>query len=484
MLYHSTRNQAEKATAIEAILRGIAPDGGLYVPDRIPAVDFYPWMQWDYKTMCKSVFELFFTDFTKREVSEMVDAAYDGKFDTSELVETKWIGDVGFLELYHGPTLAFKDMALSALPQLMTVAAKKASAAKGILILVATSGDTGKAAMEGFSDVEGVEVVVFYPDGGVSPVQLRQMLTQKGANVHAVALTGNFDDAQTGVKEMFMDLGFIEALNSQNVELSSANSINIGRLIPQIVYYIYAYRDAVKNGKVDFGEKIDVVVPTGNFGNILAAAYAKEMGLPIDRLICAANDNHVLADFFETGVYDRRRELVLTSSPSMDILISSNLERYLYLQNPNSDEICGRMEALKETGQFEVPLSELDVVSGWANEQEVSEAIRALFSGSTSYLVDPHTAVGYAVLEKVGVDRPTVIASTASPYKFAEKVLASIADKTQAYEDEQALASKLSEVSGTDVPKQLVQVWETTPKREVVVSKAEMRDAVLHRQDL
>lgn len=561
--YHSTRDAHVKATASEAILQGLAPDGGLYVPDHIPQVDFSQWMDWDYRTMCRKVLSLYLNDFTKREVDEAVEQAYSGKFDVDDLVDIKFMKKlhagvealdsknlasrntdaghatlghadcnhadaseekahpIGFLELFHGPTRAFKDMALSLLPQLMTRAAKKDD--KKILILVATSGDTGKAAMEGFADVPGVEVVVFYPHGGVSPVQLRQMMTQRGDNVYAFAIEGNFDDAQTGVKQIFRDQGVAQALAKQNTILSSANSINIGRLIPQIVYYIYGYSRFMKSKKISYGETVDVVVPTGNFGNILAASYAKEMGLPVGRLLCAANDNHVLADFFQTGVYDRRRKLLLTSSPSMDILISSNLERYLYLRNPDTAAIRARMQALQSEGVFSVDPETLGVVGTWANEAEVTQAIRDLYDSADHYLVDPHTAVAYAALQKIGVERPTLVVSTASPYKFVEKVWDSVREKdwvlgrenvlerenekpnekanekanekpsvsvpvdkssvqnlTESAQREQA--ERLSQFTNTEIPLQIRDLWEKMPHEEICIAVEEMADVVLHRE--
>lgn len=374
--YKSTRNSDRKVTASEAILKGLAPDGGLFVPEEIPKLDISldELKDMTYQQTAYEVMKLFLTDFTEEELKDCINKAYDSKFDTEEIAPLVKIKDTYYLELFHGATIAFKDMALSILPHLMTTSARKNQADKEIVILAATSGDTGKAAMAGFADVEGTRIIVFYPKNGVSKVQELQMVTQKGKNVDVVAIHGNFDNAQSGVKAMFEDVELAKELAGKGYQFSSANSINIGRLVPQIVYYVYAYAKLLANEEVQDGEKINVVVPTGNFGNILAAYYAKNMGIPIDKLICASNENKVLFDFFESGTYDKNREFVLTTSPSMDILISSNLERLIYLvAGQDSEKTKALMEELKADGSYTITedMKErlADFAAGYADEK-------------------------------------------------------------------------------------------------------------------
>ena len=462
LLYKSTRS-GRTATASEAILKGLSEDGSLFVPERIPALDRTPRElgQMSYAEVAYEVMKLFLADFTEEELKSCIAGAYDEKFDTDVIAPLVEAEGVWFLELFHGKTIAFKDMALSILPYLMTTAAKKNHVKKEIVILTATSGDTGKAAMAGFADVPGTKIIVFYPKNGVSPIQERQMLTQKGDNVLVVGIHGNFDDAQTGVKKLFSDRALEEELARAGYQFSSANSINIGRLVPQIVYYVYAYSRLLAEGRVRDGEKINVTVPTGNFGNILAAYYAKLMGLPIGKLICASNENKVLFDFFSTGEYDKNREFVLTSSPSMDILISSNLERLIYrISGDDPEETAKRMRALSENGSYEITEEMRDRISdfygGYAQEAECFGKIRSLYE-DTGYVIDTHTAVAAAVYdryrEETGDETPTVIASTASPFKFVRSVMTAI---DPAYGgagwDDFSLVDELSRVANVPVP--------------------------------
>lgn len=461
LVYKSTRG-GEGVSASYAILKGLADNGGLFVPDHIPALDVpvKRLASMTYQEVAYEVMKLYFTDFTEQELKDCINKAYDSKFDTSEIAPLALADGAYYLELFHGATIAFKDMALSILPHLMTTAARKNNVHNEIVILTATSGDTGKAAMAGFADVEGTRIIVFYPKDGVSPVQEKQMVTQKGKNTFVVGIHGNFDDAQTGVKKMFGDADLAAELEAGGFQFSSANSINIGRLVPQIVYYVYAYAKLVDNGEIKDGDKMNVVVPTGNFGNILAAYYAKNMGLPIAHLICASNENKVLYDFFKTGSYDRNRDFILTSSPSMDILISSNLERLIY-------KICGEdaaknnalMEALAGSGRYEITpeMKENleDFYGNYANENETAAAIRRLYQ-DTGYVIDTHTAVASAVYEKYRADTgdhtKTVIASTASPFKFARSVMTAI-DSEYEGTDDFDLIDKLSKIANVPVPK-------------------------------
>lgn len=471
IMYKSTRSNSDKVTASQAILKGLADDGGLFVPDSIPALEvpLEKLADMTYQETAYEVMKLFLSDFTEEELKHCINGAYDDKFDTKEIAPLVKKDGAYYLELFHGKTIAFKDMALSILPYLMTTAAKKNGVKNEIVILTATSGDTGKAALAGFADVPGTSIIVFYPKNGVSPIQEKQMLTQKGENTNVVGIIGNFDDAQTGVKEMFHSKDLAERMNAKGYQFSSANSINIGRLVPQIVYYVYAYGQLLKQGEISCGEKMNVVVPTGNFGNILAAFYAKNMGLPIETLYCASNENKVLFDFFQSGTYDRKREFILTSSPSMDILISSNLERLIYRIAGNSAEKnASLMQSLKETGKYEITdemkaqLS--DFYGNYATEAEDAAMIKKLYE-DTGYVIDTHTAVAASVYEKyqkeTGDTTKTVIASTASPYKFTRSVMDAIDNKYDVMSDFE-LVDELSKLSKVKVP-QAIEDIRTAP---------------------
>ena len=406
LLYSSTRNSEKKFTASQAILKGLADDGGLFVPESIPALDvsIEELSKMSYQETAYAVMKKFLTDFTEEELKNCIDRAYDSKFDTPQIAPLVNADGAYYLELFHGSTIAFKDMALSILPHLLTTAAKKNNVKNDIVILTATSGDTGKAAMAGFADVEGTQIIVFYPKNGVSPIQEKQMLTQKGANTHVVGIHGNFDQAQSAVKKMFNDKDLEKVMDDAGYQFSSANSINIGRLVPQIVYYVYAYAKLYANGDIAKDEKINVVVPTGNFGNILAAFYAKNMGLPIAKLICASNENKVLYDFFTTGEYNKNREFILTNSPSMDILISSNLERLIYrIAGNDAAKNAGLMKELSETGKYtvtpEMKEKITDFYGNYTSEKETGEAIKKLYE-DTGYVIDTHTAVAAGVYDK------------------------------------------------------------------------------------
>lgn len=473
----------EPVTASKAILKGLSEDGGLFVPTRIPSLDIpmETLSQMTYQETAYEIMSRFFTDFTEEELKHCINSAYDQKFDTEEIAPLREANGTYFLELFHGATIAFKDMALSILPHLMTTAAKKNQVKNEIVILTATSGDTGKAAMAGFADVPGTRIIVFYPKHGVSPIQERQMVTQKGANTYVVGITGNFDDAQSAVKEMFNDKALAEELKEAGFQFSSANSINIGRLVPQIVYYVYAYASLVQKGSIQAGDKINVVVPTGNFGNILAAYYAKQMGLPIRKLICASNENRVLYDFFRTGTYDRKREFILTSSPSMDILISSNLERLIYRLTGEDSAACKeRMDALATGGAYTISeemKSQLeDFYGNYCSEGETREAISATYYGS-GYVIDPHTAVAAGVYQKylreTEDSTPTVIASTASPYKFTRSVMDALSDRYEGLDDF-ALADALEKLSGVKLPKAVEEIRTAPVLHQRVVDVADM----------
>ena len=448
LYYKSTRNSNLKVTASEAILKGLAPDGGLFVPSELPKLDvsMSDLKGKTYQEIAYLVMKQFLTDFTEEELKSCIDKAYDSKFDTEEIAPLVKVDDTYYMELFHGATIAFKDMALSILPHLMTTSAKKNDVKNEIVILTATSGDTGKAALAGFADVEGTRIIVFYPKNGVSKVQELQMVTQRGENVNVVAIHGNFDNAQSGVKAMFEDKELAEELAKKGYQFSSANSINVGRLVPQVVYYVNAYAKLLENEEIEDGEKINVVVPTGNFGNILAAYYAKQMGVPIDKLVCASNDNKVLFDFFQTGDYDRNREFILTTSPSMDILISSNLERLLYRISGDDDQKTkDMMEALKSTGKYTITEDMKarldDFAAGYATEEECAQNIKKVYD-KTGYVMDTHTSVASYVCEcyqkNSGDNKKCVIASTASPYKFVKSVMSAI-DPKYADQDEFSL---------------------------------------------
>ena len=461
LLYKSTRNAEKTVTASEAILKGLADDGGLFVPVTIPKLDVSldELKDMTYQETAYAVMKQFITDFTEEELKNCIAKAYDAKFDTEEIAPLVKVDGTYYLELFHGATIAFKDMALSILPHLLTTAAKKNNVKNEIVILTATSGDTGKAALAGFADVEGTRIIVFYPKNGVSKVQELQMVTQKGANTSVVAIHGNFDCAQSGVKAIFENKELAKELDHAGFQFSSANSINIGRLVPQIVYYVYAYAKLLQNEEITEGEAINVVVPTGNFGNILAAYFAKQMGIPIDKLICASNENKVLFDFFQTGVYDKNREFILTNSPSMDILISSNLERLIYMiAGQDAEKNSELMQALKSKGVYELT-DEMkanldDFAAGYATEEQVKETIAEVYK-KTGYVIDTHTAVAAKVCksyqEASKDEKKTVIASTASPYKFARSVMTAIDDKYDALE-EFDLIDSLEVISNVDIP--------------------------------
>lgn len=445
LYYKSTRGEQENVLSSAAILRGIAGDGGLYVPERVPALGepLANLVGLDYKELAMRILPLFLTDYTELELRHCVENAYDSKFDTAAVAPVAAKAGVFFLELYHGPTLAFKDMALSILPHLLKIAVMKQNLDKDVVILTATSGDTGKAALSGFAGVKGTRIIVFFPEHGVSQVQKRQMVTQTGENTFVIGVEGNFDDAQTGVKQMFTDENLCAELEQAGYVFSSANSINVGRLVPQIVYYFFAYLQLFSKGVITLGDAVNFAVPTGNFGNILAGYYAQQMGLPIGKLICAANTNKVLCDFFDTGTYDRMREFHETMSPSMDILISSNLERLLYhVSGDDASQIKLMMEQLAVVGRYEIPTQIRNNLSGfiggYATEEETATAIAAVYA-EAQYLIDTHTAVAYAVCQKYrqqwGDKTPTVVVSTASPYKFTKDVMTSIDAKYAAYDD-------------------------------------------------
>ena len=487
VLYKSTRGKGETVTASMAILKGLSEDGGLFVPTEIPKLDVpvEKLAQMTYQETAYEVMSRFLTDFTEDELKNCIANAYDEKFDTKEIAPLHEADGEYFLELFHGATIAFKDMALSILPHLMTTAARKNQVSNDIVILTATSGDTGKAALAGFADVPGTKIIVFYPKHGVSPIQEKQMVTQKGDNTYVVGITGNFDDAQTAVKKMFNDRELSAELNAAGFQFSSANSINIGRLVPQIVYYVYAYSRLVGNGTVKAGEKINVVVPTGNFGNILAAYYAKQMGLPINKLICASNENKVLFDFFRTGTYDRKRDFILTTSPSMDILISSNLERLIYLIcGEDSEKTKELMEELKTTGKYTITLEMkeklADFAAGYSTEEETAESIHDTYQ-KTGYVMDTHTAVAAHVCgqyrAKSGDQTKCVIASTASPYKFVKSVMSAI-DAENANADEFDLLPKLQEVSGVPMPQAIKDILDAKVLHDLECDADKMKDTV------
>ena len=488
VLYGSTRGNGEKITASMAILKGLAEDGGLFVPDSIPALDvpLKELLGKSYQEIAYQVMSRLLTDFTEEELRNCINKAYDSKFDAPEIAPLVKKGNSYYLELFHGSTIAFKDMALSILPHLLTTAAKKNGVTNEIVILTATSGDTGKAAMAGFADVPGTRIIVFYPKDGVSPVQEKQMLTQKGENTAVVGIYGNFDDAQTGVKNIFNDKEMKEKLAGAGFQFSSANSINIGRLVPQIAYYVYAYLRLMEAGEIQENEQINVVVPTGNFGNILAAYYAKEMGIPIARFICASNENKVLYDFFRTGCYDRNRDFRLTNSPSMDILISSNLERLIYkIAGNDAEKNRNFMEQLGAEGKYEITEEMKEKLrefyGNYANEEETAQTIRQVYE-ETGYVLDTHTAVGKAVYEKYKKDTQdntkTVIASTASPFKFTRSVMTAIDKKYEDIEDFQ-LVDELSELAKIPVPQAIEEIRTAEIRHNTTAQVSQMAETVM-----
>ena len=480
MLYHSTRSNTPLVDSAQAVLDGLAPDGGLYMPQQLPAFDWKACLQGSSQEMSTMILSALLPEIP--EMPTLVQKAYTGKFETEDLTPTVPVGDFGVLELFRGPTSAFKDVALSMLPQLLTAAKTVKGMQEDILILTATSGDTGKAALEGFHDVTGVRICVFYPHGGVSQVQRAQMVTQEGNNVAVCAVYGNFDDAQTGVKNIFAacqgkDLPFA---------LSSANSINIGRLAPQIMYYFRAYRDLLDAGKIALGDEVNFSVPTGNFGDILAGYFAKKLGLPVGKLICASNANNVLTDFIRTGTYDRQRPLLKTTSPSMDILVSSNLERLLYLLSGDTALVAKLMQQLNQEGAYTVPAELLHTIQSefWAaycNDDRASEIMGRVYK-DYHYLCDPHTAAGWAAAEdyvaETGDKRAMVVLSTASPYKFPVAVLTAIGGDTSGTEFEQM--ARLSSLTGVPIPKNLSNLEGKAERHTGVIAKEEMLSYVLN----
>ncbi len=477
MDYISTRGQSPAVDSAQAVLSGLAPDGGLYMPRAIPAFDWQHCLTLSAQQMSAAILSALLPDIPNMEA--LVKRAYTGKFETEDLTPTVPVGDFQVLELFRGPTSAFKDVALSMLPQLLTAAKREKGIAQEIRILTATSGDTGKAALVGFQDVPGVSICVFYPFGGVSQVQRAQMVTQEGENVHVCAVEGNFDDAQTGVKNIFAAcqgkaLPFL---------LSSANSINIGRLAPQIMYYFKSYADLLNRKVISLGDKVDFSVPTGNFGDILAGYLAKKLGLPVGRLICASNANNVLTDFLTTGVYDRRRPLLKTTSPSMDILVSSNLERLLYLLSGDTALVAGFMKDLSEQGFYRVPDALLGAIqaefaAGYCNDAQAEAVIGRVYR-EQGYLMDPHTACGWAAAETHRGDAPTVVLSTASPYKFSTAVLTAIGADTSGSEYDRM--ERMQALTGIPIPPALAAL-RTKPERHTgVIPKEKMLEFVLGR---
>ncbi len=492
MYYLSTRNSAVRVLSSQAIATGISEDGGLFIPEKIPELtleEIGSLGKMSYRERAFLVLSKFLTDFSEDEIYYCVDGAYSsGSFDTENIMELVRLGEQSYmLELWHGPTCAFKDMALQILPYLLTSSVKKLGVDKKVVILVATSGDTGKAALEGFKDVPGTSIMVFYPAEGVSSMQKLQMTTQDGENVFVCAIEGNFDDAQTGVKKIFVDRSVGEILSENGMMFSSANSINWGRLVPQIIYYVSSYAELVKRGDISLGERINICVPTGNFGNILAAYYAKRMGVPVNKLICASNSNNVLTDFINTGVYDRNRQFYTTISPSMDILISSNLERLIYILSGMNDEYVKELYAsLSKTGRFEVSdeiksLLKAEFDCGFCSDRETMMAIRSVYE-KHSYTMDTHTAVAQRVyedyLKRTGDRTKTVIASTASPYKFSSSVLKALGKNVEGL-DEFGLTCELESVCGMPVPKALSELRSKSVRFSGSIQKEDMEKAVL-----
>ena len=482
MIYHSTRSKEYAADSAQAVLSGLAPDGGLFVPSALPEVDVAACLTEDTKAMAARIIGAMLPDIPNMKT--LVDKAYTGKFVTEELTPTVQAGPFRVLELFHGPTSAFKDVALCMLPQLLTAARSEKGMKEPILILTATSGDTGKAALAGFRDVEGVNICVFYPNGGVSRVQRAQMVTQEGNNVAVCAVEGNFDDAQTGVKNLFATASG-GTLPGSNKQLSTANSINIGRLAPQITYYFKAYKDLLDAGTITMGDKVNFCVPTGNFGDILAGYLAKKLGLPVGMLICASNANNVLTDFIHTGTYDRKRPLYKTISPSMDILVSSNLERLLYFMTQDTDLVAELMNKLNTEGAYTVPDSLKQAINaefwgGCCDDEAASKTIAKVWE-QYGYLCDTHTATAWAVaenyVEATGDNTPMVVLSTASPYKFPKAVLSSL--EALSTEDEFAMMDRLHEKTGVAIPANLCGLQEKKELHTSVIPKEQMLDFVV-----
>ena len=488
MDYFSTRGASECVSSAAAILKGLASDGGLFVPASFPQMtlaEIEALVPLSYEERAVRILRLFLTDYTEAELRGCVERAYGRTFDDVRRAPVRTVGELEVLELWHGPTSAFKDMALQLLPQLMSTARVKEGERDTILILVATSGDTGKAALEGFADTEGIRIMVFYPNGGVSPVQRLQMVTQTGANVSVVAVRGNFDDAQRGVKEIFGDAAMAEELADIHTKLSSANSINWGRLVPQIVYYFSAYADLLGERSIAAGDAVNFTVPTGNFGNILAGYYAKRMGLPVGKLVCASNANNVLTDFLQTGIYDRKRDFYQTMSPSMDILVSSNLERLLYHLTEDTAQVAAWMQELTEVGKYDasrlLPALRESFWAAFADDAATEEEIRAVYE-RTGYTLDTHTAVAYRAAEgyrrATGDTRPMVVLSTASPYKFGASVLHALGEDAAGL-DEFTQMTLLKERSGMEIPARLAALRAAAVLHEGICERDGMRAAVL-----
>lgn len=488
LMYQSTRDNKNKVTASEAILQGLSKDGGLFVPETMPSLtkSLDELSKMSYQEVAYEVMKLFLTDFTEEELKNCINKAYDTKFDVKEIAPLKKINNAFYLELYHGATIAFKDMALSILPHLLTTSAKKNNIKDEIVILTATSGDTGKAALAGFADVEGTKIIVFYPKDGVSSVQEKQMVTQKGDNTTVIGIHGNFDDAQTGVKNIFNNEELRERMLQKGFRFSSANSINIGRLVPQIAYYVYAYARLLAEGEIKSGEKINIVVPTGNFGNILAAYYAKQIGLPVNKFVCASNENKVLFDFFKTGKYDKKRKFFVTNSPSMDILVSSNLERLIYLLTGcSAEQTKAFMDSLSKDGEYEISTSQKellkDFVGGYATQEQTMQAIHEVYT-EAGYVIDTHTAVAASVykenIDDLGSEK-TIIASTASPYKFATSVLKALGIENVPVDDYEE-AKLLSQISKTKIPNAVEEIKDAPVLHKTVCEISEMQKVIEH----
>ena len=490
MNYMSTRGDKASVSAARAIIKGLASDGGLFVPQEIPQVDddfITSLLYLSYQERAKKVISLYLTDFTADEIDKCVENAYgNNKFDTAKIVPTVNLkGNDYLLELWHGPTSAFKDMALQLLPQFISTSLKKLGDKNDLVILVATSGDTGKAALDGFKDVEQTKIIVFYPNQGVSKIQRLQMLTQEGNNVNVVAVNGNFDDAQSGVKCIFSDSEYNELLAKKGFQLSSANSINWGRLLPQIVYYFSAYADLVNEQKIAVGDKVNFTVPTGNFGDILAGFYAKCMGLPVNRLICASNSNNVLTDFLSTGIYDKNRHFYKTISPSMDILISSNLERLLYHITGDCEKVKNWMLSLQQDGKYSIDEATLNRIKetfacGWLGDEDTKKCIKAVYE-EDNYVADTHTAVAIKVAQdyniKSGETYPMVILSTASPYKFNDSVLEALGENING-KDEFMLLDRLAQLNKDAIPYGLDKLKTAKVIHDKVCEKQDMIKAV------
>lgn len=483
-MYNSTRDKSCRVSAAHAIVHGLAPDGGLFVPEELPKLSLAQieaLSKTDYRGRAEELLSLFLDEFDRAEIKRIVSAAYGDNFDDAAVAPLHIIdGKTAVLELWHGPTCAFKDMALQILPHLLTASLKKCGETKKVCILVATSGDTGKAALEGFADVEDTKILVFYPHNGVSDVQGLQMVTQRGENVSVAAVKGNFDDAQTGVKTLFGDAELAQELSAKGWFLSSANSINWGRLLPQIVYYFSAYCDFLNSNGLKLGDEVDFAVPTGNFGDILACWYAKQMGLPVGKLICASNENNVLADFFKTGTYDRNRAFHTTISPSMDILVSSNLERLLYSVCGDDKLVAEYMRSLNKKGSYTVSDEIFKVLSdnfigGFCTDADTKATIANVYN-EHGYLIDTHTAVAYKLMLEHKTDRPTVVVSTASPFKFCDSVLDALGEKTDASGVE--LIGKLASFAGIAAPAPLCGLDKRPVRFETVIEKQAMKQAV------